>query len=142
MSLQSCLTHIVCLGTFVVASSAASAQVKVERAPAKPTSPNGKEMFHNYCAVCHGEDGRGNGPAAAALKKAPADLTRLSARNGGQFPEVAVAHYIEGQETVSAHGSRDMPIWGDVFRALDRSAGTANLRVLNLTDYLKTLQGR
>ena len=140
MSLQNRLTHILCLGAFVVA---VSAQVKVERAPAKPTSPtSGKEMFRNYCAVCHGEDGKGSGPAAPALKKTPADLTKLSARNGGQFPEAAVAHYIEGQETVSAHGSRDMPIWGDVFRTLDRNAGTANLRVVNLTNYLKTLQGQ
>src|SRR4029077_8719707 len=45
----------------------------------KATSPaSGKEMFNAYCAVCHGKDGKARAPAASALKKAPADLTRLS----------------------------------------------------------------
>jgi mono/diheme cytochrome c family protein len=124
-------------------AAVAAAQVKIEKASAKPTNPtSGKEMFQTYCAVCHGNDAKGTGPAAAALRKAPADLTRLSARNGGTFPEMQVAQYIEGQEIVAAHGSRDMPIWGDVFRSMSRDAGTDHLRVVNLTNYLKTIQAQ
>jgi hypothetical protein len=65
-----------------------------------------------HYAACHGTAARGDGPAAPALKTVPADLTRLSARNGGKFPEARVRRYIEGLDEISAHGSRDMPVWG------------------------------
>jgi hypothetical protein len=98
-------------------------------------------MFVSYCAACHGLSGTGNGPAAAALKTAPADLTRIAARNKGTFPEVRVSRFIEGAEEVSAHGSRDMPIWGTLFRSLSpNNRMAADLRVRNLTDYLKSIQ--
>lgn len=35
----------------------------------------GKTLFEQYCATCHGKSGHGDGPAAAALKPAPADLS-------------------------------------------------------------------
>lgn len=95
-------------------------------------------MFNTYCAVCHGKEGQGNGPAAAALAKVPADLTRISARNGGTFPDVRVRRYIEGLDEVAAHGTRDMPMWGGLFNALSRD--TARLRVAALADYVKSLQ--
>ncbi len=40
-----------------------------------PGSDRGAEVFATYCAVCHGPDGKGNGPAAAALVPPPPDLT-------------------------------------------------------------------
>lgn len=128
---------------FVVATSfsvgIAFAQPKVERAPIKPVpASDAKAMFTNYCAACHGPTGLGNGPAAPALAKAPADLTKISARNGGMFPEVRVKRYIEGLDEVAAHGSRDMPMWGDLFRSLNRD--TAQIRIQALADYLKRLQ--
>jgi mono/diheme cytochrome c family protein len=95
-------------------------------------------MFNTYCAVCHGNDGKGKGPAAAALTKAPADLTKISERNGGKFPDVKVRRYIEGLDEVAAHGSRDMPMWGGLFNSLSRD--TAQLRVAGLADYVKSLQ--
>jgi mono/diheme cytochrome c family protein len=49
---------------------AAAQNTKVEKVPVTPTNPaSGKEMFDTYCAVCHGTDGKGSGPAAPALKK-------------------------------------------------------------------------
>lgn len=117
----------------------AYAQPKVDRAPIKPTpASNAEQMFTSYCAACHGPTGVGNGPAAAALTKAPADLTKISARNGGTFPEVRVKRYIEGADEIAAHGSRDMPMWGELFRALNRD--TAQIRIQALSDYLKSLQ--
>lgn len=106
------------------------------------TSPNsGIEMFQEYCAVCHGRAGKGDGPAASALKKAPADLTTLSARNGGKFPETRVYGYIEGSDEVGAHGNREMPIWGQAFRNMGRSDATIeHQRISNLTDYIKRFQ--
>jgi mono/diheme cytochrome c family protein len=118
--------------------AAASAQ-KIEKAPIKNTDPtDGATMYNSYCATCHGVAGVGDGPAAKALAKAPADLTRLSARNGGQFPDTKVKRYIEGLDEVPAHGSRDMPMWGPLFRSLNRD--TAPLRVQALADFLRSIQ--
>ena len=117
----------------------AQTQPKIQTAPIKPTSPgDAAGMFQSYCAVCHGKDAKGNGPAAAALKKAPADLTRISARNGGKFPAVRVKRYIEGADEVPAHGTRDMPMWAGLFRSLERD--TAAMRIQGLSDYLESLQ--
>jgi mono/diheme cytochrome c family protein len=117
----------------------AAAQAKIEKVPIKPVpAGDAKKMFGSYCAVCHGADAKGNGPAAASLTKAPADLTRISARNGGTFPAVRVQRYIEGLDEIPAHGTRDMPMWGDLFRSLNPDA--AQIRVQALTDYLKSLQ--
>lgn len=115
------------------------AQSQVKKEPIKPVpASDAAAMFQGYCAPCHGKDGTGNGPAAKALTKVPADLTRISTRNGGAFPEVRVKRYIEGADEVPAHGSRDMPMWGELFRALSRD--TAQIRVQALSDYLKGMQ--
>jgi mono/diheme cytochrome c family protein len=120
-------------------SGVASAQTKVERAPIKPTAAsNATQMFDTYCAVCHGKEAKGNGPAAKSLTKAPADLTKLAANNKGVYPEVHVKRFIEGADEVPAHGTRDMPMWGDLFNSLDRN--TAQIRVQALSDYIKGLQ--
>jgi len=97
-------------------------------------------MYRAYCATCHGLDGKGNGPAAAALRQAPGDLTLLSKNNGGQFPSFRVANVIQGDAEITAHGSREMPMWGDVFRELKRDDSLVKLRVHNLTQYIASLQ--
>ena len=98
-------------------------------------------MFHEYCAVCHGDAAKGNGPAADALKKAPADLTQIARKNGGNFPEVKVTRIIEGDDTIAAHGNRAMPTWGQVFRSLG-SRDTETLRVNALMRYVEDLQAK
>jgi len=119
----------------------AYAQTKIQKAPIQRTSASDAQaMYSNYCAVCHGKTGVGDGPAAKALTKAPADLTKLAANNKGSFPEVKVKRYIEGADEVAAHGTRDMPMWGTLFRSLDRD--TAALRVQALSDYLKGMQSK
>jgi cytochrome c553 len=121
------------------ASSAANAQPQVQRAPIKPVpASDAKKMFDTYCAVCHGKDAKGTGPAAKSLTKAPADLTKLAANNKGTYPEVHVKRFIEGADETPAHGSRDMPMWGDLFNSLDRN--TSQIRVQALSDYIKALQ--
>lgn len=141
MKHRNILTTLGLLGLFTVIGTAY--QVKIEKVPLKNVSPaNGKDMFMEYCAVCHGTDAKGKGPAATALTKAPADLTQLSAHNGGKFPDVHVARFIEGQDSVLAHGTRDMPIWGDLFRGANRDTAGAAMRVSNLTDYVKSIQAK
>lgn len=120
-------------------AASAQAQPQIEKKPIKPVAASDAAgMFQNYCAVCHGKEGKGNGPAASALTKTPADLTRIAARNGGTYPEVRVKRYIEGADEVAAHGTRDMPMWGDLFRSLSRD--TAQIRVQALSDHLKSMQ--
>jgi mono/diheme cytochrome c family protein len=101
-------------------------------------------MYHTWCAPCHGLEGKGNGPAASALKKAPADLTLLSQKNGGKYPAQRVREYIEGKDakTTDAHGSREMPIWGDVFRNIANDQGAVTYRLFTLSSYLETLQAK
>ena len=117
---------------------------QIKKSPVNETSPSsGKEMYLQYCASCHGKDGKGDGPAVSALKVAPSNLTTLSARNNGAFPEVKVSRTIEGSDDLAAHGSRDMPTWGQVFHQMEGGgAATGKLRVANLTAYLKSLQGK
>ncbi len=124
----------------VVGLAAGSAQAqRIDTVPMKRTpASNGAAMYQSYCVSCHGLDATGSGPAAKALTKAPADLTRISARNGGQFPEVRVKRYIEGADEIAAHGSRDMPIWGSLFRSLEPDL--MPLRVQALADFLKSVQ--
>jgi mono/diheme cytochrome c family protein len=130
----------------VAATGVSSAQTltKIKHVPLTPTSPaSGQEMFATYCAVCHGPDGKGNGPAAPALKTPPANLARLAASHDGIFPEDRVSGILSGKVELNAHGSSEMPMWGTLFRKL--SPGdfkTVNLRVENLTSYLKSIQAK
>jgi mono/diheme cytochrome c family protein len=98
-------------------------------------------MFRAYCASCHGAAGKGDGPVAPALKVPPADLTTLARRNGGRFPAVRVFQSVEGSAAFPAHGSREMPVWGAVFRQSSGSTeAQVKLRVRNLTNYIESMQ--
>lgn len=107
-------------------------------------APAGAQMYEQYCASCHGTSGVGDGPAAPALRVPPADLTRIAARRGGDFPDSEIARFIDGRFDLPAHGSREMPIWGRRFAA-PIAKGTepdevARGRILTLVEYLKTIQ--
>jgi len=127
----------------VIAGVAATAQT-VKKTPVAPTSPaSGQEMFKEYCAVCHGVEGKGNGPAATALKKTPANLTELAQRNGGKFPELKVYGTIKGDVEMPAHGSRDMPMWGSLFQSVSHgNQSEVQMRIANLTAYVQSIQGK
>jgi mono/diheme cytochrome c family protein len=88
-----CVPGLLATGLVVVfAVSSAAQETKLKKEPVKVTSPaSGREMFVSYCAPCHGQDAKGDGPAAAALKTAPADLTTLAKRNNGKYPDAKVA---------------------------------------------------
>jgi len=116
--------------------------LQVKHAPAPQTSAaSGKEMFNSYCASCHGADAKGDGPAAAALKSKPADLTALAKNNNGKFPTDRVMSILRGQATVTAHGNLDMPVWGPVFWRMSQGhPAELQQRVTNLTRYIESLQ--
>ncbi|NNC68005.1 MAG: cytochrome c [Gammaproteobacteria bacterium] len=118
---------------------------------AEPTEEQllGESIFINNCATCHGEGGKGNGPMAEQLIKAPSDLTLLSKSNGGSFPETEVYQLLdgrrvvvtdEGREAETFHGSKDMPIWGDTFRIIEGDDGAVDELISNLLEYLESIQ--
>ena len=114
----------------------------VKTGPYQPlVSPEGKDNFLAYCAVCHGVDAKGRGPAVPALKVPVPDLTTIAKRNG-KFDGGAITQKIVGPERLpAAHGSIEMPMWGPLFRRAEGDA-VAQLRVANLTTYLQSLQAR
>jgi mono/diheme cytochrome c family protein len=130
------------LGSLLVSLAPASASAqKIENKTARPIqSVQGVDTFKAYCAVCHGPEAKGNGPAAPALKKAPADLTTIAKRNGGTFSQNDVETVILGTGAMISHGSREMPIWGPVFRGITADDAQMKLRVANLIGYLRSLQ--
>jgi mono/diheme cytochrome c family protein len=117
---------------------------KVKKTTVVATSASsGQLMYNEYCAVCHGTDGKGKGPAANAMKSAPADLTTMTLQNGGKFPDNKVYSAIRGDMDTPAHGSKDMPVWGSVFQDMSHgNAAEAQLRITNLTYYIATLQAK
>jgi len=137
---------------------AQQSQTTIEKGPIqKMSAPSGGDLFNAYCAVCHGKDAKGNGPAAAALKVPPSDLTTLAQRHGGKFPTEYVTTVLQyGVQDVKAHGSKDMPIWGELFgptEALTRSPSlplaesrevnsVVTLKIHNLSQYIESLQAK
>lgn len=75
----------------------------------------GRTTFRTYCASCHGEHADGRGPVAQYLNVVPADLTAITGRYG-EFPTERVREIVDGRQETKAHGSREMPVWGDIFR--------------------------
>jgi mono/diheme cytochrome c family protein len=103
----------------------------------------GPEMYKQYCAACHGPEGRGDGPAVEFLKASPPDLRTLSQRNGGKYPADKVVGTLRFGTTSHAHGTIDMPLWGQLFRSQERiNSNVADLRVYNLNGYVESIQQR
>jgi hypothetical protein len=106
---------------------------------------SGVEMYERLCASCHGVDGRGGGPVASLIKIGVPDLTRIAARDGGEFPAEDVRRTIDGRWDRRAHGARDMPVWGWEFYgtvnpddAMERAK--VDSMINRLVDYLRTIQ--
>ena len=120
----------------------AGAQETKTRVRLNPTAADsGDEMYKEYCADCHGKTGKGDGPAATALKTPPPDLTLLAKKNGGKFPANHVRSVLDMGVAEAAHGTKDMPIWGPLFKAISgRDSRVVNLRISSLTDYIKAMQ--
>lgn len=136
---------ILCATLFpVCALTAQEGQTEIEDAR-QPDAPlgSGEAMYRTYCAVCHGLDGKGGGPATPALRDQVPDLTTLSQRHEGKYP----AKYVESvlrfgtANGFPAHGNREMPIWGQAFASVPRTTkSTVTARITELTKYLGTIQ--
>lgn len=127
---------VLALGALVIATAARSQEITV--------ADVGRGFFQQYCSGCHGLDGKGDGAFVAYLKVPPPDLTTIAKRRGGTFPETEIAEIIDGRRRLVAHGSSEMPIWGQRFAdaAPSPQATLASGRgqVILLVAYLRSIQ--
>ena len=107
----------------------------------------GKVLYQKYCESCHGKDGKGDGDVAPTLKSQPTDLTQLAKRNGGHFPFDKTVLIVDGRSPVRAHGTSDMPVWGERFEAAISPSGGGGReeprvkgRIRLIVDYLRSIQ--
>ena len=133
------------LGVMFVGQGAVSKQTQEKTIKKVPITSSeigsGKQMYKDYCAACHGMDGKGNGPAASALacKKLP-DLTTIAKRKNEKSAAMEVKAVLEFGTPSKAHGTPDMPIWGPLFASLNEGAGVVKLRIKNICDYVDSMQ--
>jgi mono/diheme cytochrome c family protein len=125
--------------------AACSSQNPLEAVTAPPSPEAGHMLYERTCAECHGADGRGNGPRAAALDPPPGDLTLLAWRNGGTFPKDRLIAVLSGEAGVTGHDTNAMPVWQSLARTPESSAGAAaafyqTKRLDEVAAYLETLQ--
>ena len=147
MNIASARQKISCAHAFALILAASTVSFGAD----KPTDV-GRYEYEGACAGCHGLSGKGNGPVAEQLKSRTPDITTLARNNNGIFPFDRVYQTIEGTVEVKAHGTREMPIWGRVFRAQsslfydtypgDNTESAARSRILALTEYVYRLQGK
>ena len=130
--------------TLLVATAGWAQEKTVKKVPiVQSNSTSGKQMFGDYCAPCHGLSGKGDGPAASALKTPPVDLTLLAKKNNGKFPMDHVMNVLRMGTSSASHGNSDMPVWGPLFRSLHPPATElVDQRILNLSRYIESLQAK
>jgi mono/diheme cytochrome c family protein len=142
--------YMLCLA-YAAGFALAQAMIASAETPQPAMVELGKSDFIALCAPCHGEGGKGDGPAAAGLAHKPADLTQIAKHHGGGFPDTLIFATIEGLDMPSSHGSREMPVWGDVFvgeavgssvslAEAKKAASEARKRIEALVLYLKSIQ--
>lgn len=132
---------VAALSLSTASSTGTSAAQQEVTAPGSPAFV-GSELFRTYCATCHGQSGKGDGPLAEMLKTRPADLTVFARSNNGVFPGELVGRIIDGRQHVPGHGGKDMPVWGDAFKEATGGSDEASIkaRIDALVRHLESIQ--
>lgn len=121
----------------------------------------GKQLYMKYCASCHGQSGKGDGPVGTMLNPKASDLTQIAKENGGKFPFYEVMLLINGRSPTAqnqdtslpglpkAHGEAGMPVWGEVFSRDELSKGTdmdlqlaTTGKIMMITEYIQSIQAK
>jgi mono/diheme cytochrome c family protein len=135
--LLTAVSPILLLGALAVGQES-TAETKT---PSKSEPMSGKQLYISYCSMCHGADAKGGGPFSTQLKVWPPDLTQLAKKNSGTYPAMRIAESIDGEFGKPSHGSREMPIWGPVFRSMAHGhQDSAQLRINSVVKYLESVQ--
>jgi len=142
-SLVRVLGRAATLGVLVAPAVGLSAAQQKPPEPEKSAVAAGAKFFKENCAVCHGNDGKGNGPppTSSSFTELPPDLTTLTKRHDGKFPEAYVESVLRNGVPLPAHGPAEMPVWGLILKAMTKSdEAKVTQRIKNLTDYLRSIQ--
>lgn len=125
-------------GPVALAAESASAPADADHAR------EGRRLYLQYCAACHGREANGLGPVAPVLTPRPTDLTTLGRRHGTPLPKPMLGEFIDGRREIRAHGTTDMPVWGenlsDPLPASVNAAVRVRGQILLILDYLETVQ--
>lgn len=143
-------TALLVMGSVVMMAGCAGEQAgeqalhteALAEAPSDPIA-SGKASYEQYCMGCHGADGKGTGEIGGDLAGTPADLTMLQAQNNGAFPVDAVYQTIDGRQEVEAHGTREMPVWGNIWEEQDGEHvddEVVERRINELVEYIRSIQ--
>lgn len=137
MRLERSLVWVITASLLVAPGLVVAADTKLDAAAAA----KGQLTFVRYCVSCHGPSARGDGSLAGDLRVPVPDLTTLSSRSGGKYPYERVVRIITSGEVVRAHGTPDMPAWGDAFKGTKGTEeATVTAAIRNLNHYLWSLQ--
>jgi len=137
--LVTAMTVLVAAGMCYADQSTTKVTIPVDKTQAS----NGKQMYVNYCAPCHGVDGRGRGPVASALRTPPPDLTLMTKSNHGKFPDTHIVTVLQDGSDTPSHGTVEMPVWGPILGKMNLSNPQDRLlRVSNLSHYLESIQAK
>jgi len=128
-----------CLLSSLLVDLCGGQEKQLQKAPeASPTLSSGAKLFTQHCAVCHGNDLKGNGPFAPPYR-VPPDLTNLSRRHGGKFPEAYVSSVLRDGVKMPPHGPAEMPVWATTNRSDNAHLES---RIRDLTAYIKSRQAQ
>ena len=132
-------THLL-LAALLVLSALGRTAVRAE-----DTDDPGRAMYLRYCGSCHGPGAKGDGIAATVLRPKPSDLTRIGKRQGG-FDGPRITTFVDGTKQLRAHGSKNMPIWGEVLHddsgSIAGSKTAAQSKLMLITEYLRSIQAK
>ena len=115
ISKSSSINFVILVLLFIATVSLTHANDRNKLSESEDLIIEGQKEFLQSCAICHGDEGKGDGPYFSALVNKPTDLTQLLIENEGEFPFIDIYLIIDGREISGFHGARLMPIWGDRF---------------------------
>jgi hypothetical protein len=115
-------------------------------ASSESNGADGRALFVENCAACHGIEGRGDGPEAVGLATRPADLTRIAARRDGVWPMLEVMAIVDGY-TGLVNRRENMPVIDGVIEGPMVEFDTGNglmirvpARLVAIVEYLESIQ--
>jgi mono/diheme cytochrome c family protein len=102
---------------------------------------SGADLYKQLCAGCHGADAKGVGPTSPYCPVPPTDLTLLTKKNYGAFPEQKVTQILRYGTEKPNQSTTYMPVWKPLLSTIHGgSSELTEKRITSLTEYLVSIQ--
>ena len=126
----------------VAAKVAAGGAHAAERPGESAALSSGRASYQQFCAACHGLNGKGGGPVASLLLEAPADVTQISRRRNGAFPQADLEALLLARSRASLPQAmpRHMILFGPIFLSMDSDPAFARAQVAELLTFIESMQ--